>query len=177
MLNSCFAVSVPDPIYAKVEVKEVDLNVQLRKCWATPSPSPTDPLSFVFIDDFQATGTDDMAVTANCDSGSSASFWIESFVFSDREWIVCPNISWSSPFVIVTLVKHYWFIHFQSRPKLTTKFICIVTYTFAMARMAKTVHAQLAMSASVVRSWKKNHTPHSKLVQSTCLSKPTIACG
>ena len=85
MLNSCFAVSVPDPIYAKVEVKEVDLNVQLRKCWATPSPSPTDPLSFVFIDDFQATGTDDMAVTANCDSGSSASFWIESFVFSDRE--------------------------------------------------------------------------------------------
>lgn len=85
MLNSCFAVSVPDPIYAKVEVKEVDLNVQLRKCWATPSPSPTDPLSFVFIDDFQATETDDMAVTANCDSGSSASFWIESFVFSDRE--------------------------------------------------------------------------------------------
>merc|ERR1712086_619321 len=53
ILNEGHEISVPDPVYAKVEIQEVDFNVQLKKCWATPTPNPADKTSFVFIDDFK----------------------------------------------------------------------------------------------------------------------------
>merc|ERR1712106_404327 len=82
ILNEGHEISVPDPVYAKVAIQEVDFNVQLKKCWATPSPNPADKTSFVFIDDFKPSAGS-MEVTANCDKGPVAAFWIESFIFSD----------------------------------------------------------------------------------------------
>ena len=78
-------VTVPDPIYSKVELQEGnDLVLQVSKCWATPTPNKDDVNQYVFIDNFGVSPgeEEDVAIDVNC-QGATAEFSFNSFAFVD----------------------------------------------------------------------------------------------
>lgn len=50
MVTGALTLNVPDPIH--VQVRNNELTVQMKTCWATPSSDPLDSTSYTFIDDF-----------------------------------------------------------------------------------------------------------------------------
>ena len=87
--RNLFLVQVPDPVYAEVNLEDVDnLTVQLEKCWATPSSDPDDSISYTLFDSFGYTPTgfndeNTAGLHLNC-AGNSAKFWFQSFKFVDQ---------------------------------------------------------------------------------------------
>ena len=74
-------------IAATLDTSGTRLKTQLKRCWATPSSSPTDETEYSFIDNF--CGTDDelnvyetLTVHANGDTAQS-SFSLDSFTFTE----------------------------------------------------------------------------------------------
>ena len=56
LTNSLSLVNIPDPIFTKLEVLGVRnsaMIVQVKTCWATPSKSAADPISYTLIDNFR----------------------------------------------------------------------------------------------------------------------------
>lgn len=85
-MNQGHKVTIPEPIHAKLTLKDVDnLVVKIRNCWATPSADKDDTNSYLFIQDFSVLTSegDDVAITENCISDEAA-FSINSFSFGDQ---------------------------------------------------------------------------------------------
>ena len=78
--------TIPDPIFAKLDLvdAEPDLAIKIKKCWATPTSDEDNPISYVFIDNYQvAYGEgDDVKLIENC-AGSSGAFSVNSFGFGE----------------------------------------------------------------------------------------------
>merc|ERR1712048_1150920 len=83
-------IQVPNPIFIKLEIDTdaTNFNLQLKKCWATPSIDPKDEDSYVFIEDYcgdKAEIADGNLKVISNSATSEASFQISSFTFTDAD--------------------------------------------------------------------------------------------
>merc|ERR1711935_557697 len=66
---------IPKPIYAKLEVQEVDgFVVKVRSCWATPTANADDATTYKFIDSYHvvATESNEVVIFQNCVDSTAA---------------------------------------------------------------------------------------------------------
>merc|ERR1712048_1465214 len=83
-------IQVPDPIFIKLEIDTdaTNFNLQLQKCWATPSVDPNHVDKYIFIEDYCGDKTEiaggNLKVISNS-ATSEASFQISSFTFTDAD--------------------------------------------------------------------------------------------
>lgn len=88
-VEGTYSYDVPEPMHiaATLDTSGTRLKTQLKRCWATPSSSPTDETEYSFIESF--CGTNDelnvyetLTVHANGDTAQS-SFSLDSFTFTE----------------------------------------------------------------------------------------------
>merc|ERR1711935_991144 len=80
-------IQIPKPIYAKLEVQDVDgFVVKVRSCWATPTANSDDATTYKFIDSYHvvATESNEVVIFQNC-VDSTAAFRVNSFSFGASE--------------------------------------------------------------------------------------------
>lgn len=84
-LDSNHSVNVPEPIFVKLEIENVQsLNLQVKRCWATPNDATDNEIQYVFIDEFcgiQEEITEDTLEIFGNGLESKAEFRINSFAF------------------------------------------------------------------------------------------------
>ena len=88
-LLKSFLVNVPEPVYAKISLRDTDnLVTKVRNCWATPTADDTDESFYSFIESFSVAAgeTDDVAITQNCESDEAA-FMVNTFSFDSADTV------------------------------------------------------------------------------------------
>lgn len=91
-------IKVPEPIFIKLEIDtaSTNFNLQLKKCWATPSANPHDEENYIFIDNYcgdsQEKNDGNLVIMSN-GMTHEATFQLASFTFlnqlSDDIYIHC----------------------------------------------------------------------------------------
>jgi hypothetical protein len=83
-------IQVPEPIFIKlsIDAAAANFNLQLKRCWATPSGNPNDETAYVFIDEY--CGDSGELNSGNLDimsngANNEAAFRLSSFTFSDAD--------------------------------------------------------------------------------------------
>jgi len=80
-----YAPKVPEKIFFALTVASGDMQLEARKCWATPTADSEDTTNYVFLEDGCSTqSADDLEVTQN-GSGTTAGFGLSAFTFVGAE--------------------------------------------------------------------------------------------
>lgn len=83
-------ITVPDPLYAKLEVLDAldQFILKIENCWATPTQDADDVVSYKIIENFEANAdeADYLELTQNCEN-DVGTFWLETFVFPGHEQV------------------------------------------------------------------------------------------
>lgn len=89
-IEGAYSYEVPEPMHiaATLDTSGTRLKTQLKRCWATPTSSPTDETEYAFIDNFcgddkELNEYETLIVHANGDAAQS-SFSLDSFTFTEQ---------------------------------------------------------------------------------------------